>query len=409
MRLVAAAMAGVLILGACGKGPLPSSAAPDPTPAGVPAPAKDRLAVASARGVSIVDVAAGKVERDLPHGIMAPDRQAYWAVEPGQRSTSIRKLDPLSGSELTKYAVPGSYDLPQAYGPRADAISSNGRFLTLVAREGHAFGFTVVDLRDGSEKGSARLPGTFSFDAIDDLGTSLYLLEHPQPGVARFNVRLYDLAAKALSPSVIVDAKRPQPVAADLARGTMGGIYHATATAGMWHLGLYVSTTRGPVVHALNMTARFAFCLLELAGMPTHRSAWAIAPAPSGDRAFVVNAATGAFASVATSDLTMATRSFNVQQGRDGDLRASAVVSRDGSLLYATGGKGVLVIDLRTLSLKAQLLADRAFASVMVSPDGERLFVLDQAGTISRLDPRSGEVLGVIASLPRAVSILAIE
>lgn len=409
MRFVAASMALVLVAAACGRDPLPETAAPEPTPAGDPAPVKERLVVAHARGVSIVNIAAGKVERDLPHGIMSPDRNAYWAIEPGQRTTSIRKLDPSSGTEIAKYGIAGSYDLPKAYGPRADAISSNGRFLTLVAPETDAFGFTVVDLRDGSEKGSARLPGTFSFDAIDDLGTSLYLLEHPQPGVARFNVRLYDLAVKTLSPSVIVDGKRPQPSAADLARGTMGGIYHATATAGMWHLGLYVSTTRGPVVHALNMTARFAFCLLELAGMPTHRSAWAIAPAPSGDRAFVVNAATGGFASVTTSDLTMATRSFKVQQGRDGDLRATAVVSRDGASLYATGGKGVLVIDLRTLSLKAQILADRELTSVMVSPDGGHLFVLDRAGTISRIDARTGEDLGAIAHLPSAVSIVALE
>lgn len=409
MRVVAVAVAFSLVLAACGRDPLPAGTVPDPTPAGDPAPLKERLVVAHARGVSIVNVAAGKVERDLPHGIMSPDQKTFWAVEPGQRTTSIRKLDPATGTELAKYAVTGSYDLPKAYGPLADAISSNGRFLTLVAPETDAFGFTVVDLRDGSERGSARLRGTFTFDAIDDLGMSLYLLEYPQPGVHRYNVRLYDLGTRQLLPQAIVDAKAAQPTPADLARGTMGGIYHASTTAGQWHLGLYVSTTRGPVVHALNMTARWAFCLIELANMSTHRAAWAIVPAPSSGRAFAVNAATGAFASIDTTTLGMATRSFRVEPGRDGDLRGSAVVSRDGSRLYATGGRGVLVIDAHTLTLKAQLLTERELASVMVSADGHELYVLDRGGVVSRIDARSGEDLGVIARLPGAVGILASE
>ncbi len=108
--------------------------------------------------------------------------------------------------------------------------------------------FSVVDLKAGREHRRARLQGTFTFDAIDEFGTSLYLLEHPQAGTDRYNVRLYDLSADTLAPNAIVDQKAAAPTAADLRRGTMGGIYHASATAALWHLGLYTNTSKGPVV-----------------------------------------------------------------------------------------------------------------------------------------------------------------
>jgi hypothetical protein len=395
------------LLAACGTGPVRSDSG-DRSQTDEAIVVNDRLYVARDGGVAVVNVATGKVERELPAGIMSPDRSIYWAVEPAA-TTLVRKLDPQSGTELARIAVPGMADLPRAYGrPLPDAISANGRFLVLAALSG-APSFTVIDLEKGVERASAKLPGNFTFDAIDDLGTSLYLLEHPQPDVSKYNVRLYDISTKTLAAQAIVDQKSGIPTAADLAKGTMGGLYHASATVGLWHFGLYTSVSKGPVVHALNMTSRYASCLLELAGMTTHRAGWAIVSSTKPERAFVVNAASGAFASLDATTLQMAKREFSVQKGRDGDLRGSAVVTPDGSRLYATGGKGILVVDAHTLSMKAQYLTDREFASVMVSADGSRLYALDRDGAISRIEPGSGRDLGIVAQLPSAVSIVRID
>ncbi len=397
----------IVLAAACGKGPIPTQGT-DAAVTPDASPANDRLYVARTNGgLTIVDLAADKAVRDLPPGVMAPDRSAYWTVEPGP-TTIVRKLDPASGQELTRYAVNGTFDLPRGYGPLADAISSNGRFLTLTRPGGDAFGFTVIDLRDGMERGRATLRGSFTFDAIDDLGGSLYLLEHPQPSAPeRYNVRLFDLLAGALLPSAIVDQKAAVPTAADLARGTMGGLYHASAVAGAWHFGVYTNVTKGPVVHALNMTARFASCLFDVTSATSHPSAWAIATTPA--RAFVVNAASGAFVSIDAGTLMTAKRTFSVEPGAEAGLRGSAVVTPDGKRLYATGGKGIVVVDAHTLSMKAQYLTDRQFTSVIVSSDGSRLYAMERSGAIARIDPATGREVGIVVSVPSAVSTVRID
>ena len=395
------------VLAACGTGPV-RSVGTDRTRTDDVVTVNDRLYVTRSGGLSVVNVATGKVERELPEGVMAPDRSAYYAVEPGTAITMVRKLDPASGMELGRIAVTGAFDLPRAYGPLPDSISANGRYVVLVGTT-EPSNFAVLDLREGKETSRAKLQGSFTFDAIDDLGTSLYLLEHPRAGTDLYNVRLFDLGTNALSPQAIVDQKAAVPTPADLARGTMGGIYHASASANMWHFGLYVNATKGPVVHALHMTARYASCLLDLTSMTTHRAAWTILPSPAHDRVFVLNAGSGAFASLDAATLQMAKRTFTVQAGREADLRGSAVVTGDGTRVYATGGKGILVVDARTLSMRGQYLADREFVSVMVSADGTRLYALDREGAISRIEPGTGRDLGIVAKLPSAVSIVRID
>lgn len=366
----------------------------------------DRLLVASPAGLSVVDVATGKVDRQLPPGILTPDRSAYWTVEPGD-TTVARKLDIATGDEVDRIALPGRFDLPRQYGPLADALSANGRYLVLVGANGGS-SFVVLDTTKGNEKARASMTGSFTFDAIDEYGTSLYLLEHPDPTATRYNVRLFDLSEGTLISKAVVDAKSPAPSAADLAKGTMGGIYHASAVAGLWHFGLYTSATRGPVVHSLNMVSRYAFCLFTLSDAATHAAAWSIVPAPNGDRVFAVNPANGSFASIMADSLQTAKRTFAVAATANA-VRGGAAITADGTRLYATGGQGILVVDAHTLSMKAQYLADQQFASVMVSPDGTRLYALAVDGAISRIEPGTGRDLGVVARLPDAVSILEVR
>lgn len=388
-------------------GYVPRSTGTETTPTDDAVTVNDRLYVARPSGLAVVSVATGALERELPEGLLSPDRASLYVVDRAGADTVVRTLDPSSGRENGRMRVSGAFAIPRSgYGPVPDALSANGRFLVL---DGATPGsFAVIDLRSSQERTRFDLKGPFTFDAIDDYGSSLYLLEHPQPGTDRYNVRLYDLGLGLLSSQLIVDQKSAQPTAGDIARGTMGGIYHSAATAGLWHFGLYTSSSSGPVVHALNMTSRFAFCVRTLSGASTFREAWSIVPSPKGDRVFALNAANGAFASIKADSLDVAQRTFSVRAASSA-AHGSAVVSHDGSRLYATGGRGILAVDLHTLSLKGQYLAERDFASVMVSADGTRLYVLGTDGTVNRVEPSTGRDLGVVARLPNAVAIVRID
>ena len=119
MRAVAVA-ALALILAACGG----TALAPRATaPVASLAPAHDRLFVAGPRGTSVVDVASGKVERELPPGILSGDRSVCWTASHAGATTVARRLGPATGAELGLIAVPGAYELPRAYVPLADALA----------------------------------------------------------------------------------------------------------------------------------------------------------------------------------------------------------------------------------------------------------------------------------------------
>lgn len=397
----------LMLVIACGQTPARSFPAGSSTDAA--APTADKLLVARADGVSVVEVASGKVLRELPAGVTAADRSAHYVVETRQTDTLVRAIDPATGSELKQAVILGTFELPIGYGPRADALSRNGAFLVLGGPAGAKSGFVVLDTTEMREKARIDLDGSFTFDAIDEQARSLYLLEHPRPHSHLYNVRFVDLSTGLLAPRAIVDQKASSPNAEQLARGTMGGIYHSSVTAGGFHFGFYTHPTKGPVIHSLHLADRWARCLIDLGLKDTHKAQWAIAAAPREESLYVINGATGVFAAVSTRTLQVVARQLAVEQAPDHDLRGAAVVSPDGSRLYVTGGNGILVIEPRTMALRGQYLRDREFSSVMVSGDGTRLYALGTDGAISRIEANTGRDLGVVARLPAAVSLLSID
>lgn len=398
---------GLMLVIACGQ--TPARPLPAGTSSDAAAPTADRLLVARADGLSVVEVASGNVLRELPPGVTSADRSTHYVVEARQTDTLVRAIDPATGAELKQAVIAGKLELPSGYGPRADALSRNGTFLVLGGPAGAKGAFVVLDTTDLREKARIDLEGVFTFDAIDEQARSLYLLEHPRSDSHLYNVRLVDLSTGVLSPRAIVDQKASSPTPEQLARGTMGGVYHASTSAGGFHFGFYTHPTKGPVIHSLHLSQRWARCLIDLADRSTHKAQWAIATSPKGDLLYTVNAATGAFASVRTSDLQVTARPIGIDQGRHTGVRGTAVVSGDGTRLYAAGGKGILAIDPRAATLKGQFLTDREFVSVMVSGDGTRLYALEASGVISRIEPNTGRDLGVVARLPAAVGLLRVD
>jgi hypothetical protein len=87
-------------------------------------------------------------------------------------------------------------------------------------------------------------------------------------------------------------------------------------------------------------------------------------------------------------------------------IRGGAVLSPDGRTLYAAGTTGIAVIDTASLASRAPWATDSSFDSFTLSPDGVRLYgINDQFGKIRIVRTTDGAVLGEIkpASYPGEV------
>src|SRR5258705_8940258 len=77
----------------------------------------------------------------------------------------------------------------------------------------------------------------------------------------------------------------------------MAGVFHASVegTLNAWHLSLYFNPGRRPFIHALNVNARYATCILDLpvGSGPAAPGYWTVALAPSGKDLYATNAIEG--------------------------------------------------------------------------------------------------------------------
>lgn len=403
--LFAAAM-----LGACGT--------PPPTTASLatvaPPPASEQIYLRADRGVTVIGQ-SGAALRELPRGVPAPDWSAFYAVEPGD-TTSVRVLDPLTGQERKSIKVSGRYDLGGAYRVAPSGLSRNGAQLALEAAPTPAeSGFAIVDLRTGSVK-RISVPGEMTVDVVSDDGTTLYLVEHKPDD--RYNVRLFDLRTERLQEKPIVDLKQIElSTPASVSRGLMAGVYQAAVdgTLSSWHFSLYFNPGRRPFIHALNVTGRYATCILDLpvSSGPSASGFWTVALAPSGKHLYATNAVEGTVTRYDADTLQSLAwrslkRSANVPTSSI-DPTTAAVVSPEGYRLYVVAEAGVVVVDTATLGLKAHLVPDRALRSIALTADGRRLYGLSADGTkVWALDAMTGQPLATL-SIPAAASIARVR
>ncbi len=196
-----------------------------------------------------------------------------------------------------------------------------------------------------------------------------------------------------------------------IAKGLMAGVYH-TSVAGKlngWHFSFYFGRT--PFVHALNVAARYATCILDVptAAGPAARGFWTLALTPNGKSLYATNAIQGVITKYDADTLgRSATRELQRVAGTPSatiDPPTAAAISPDGYRLYVVAEAGILVIDTTTLDLKAHLAGDRALRSLVLTPDGRRLYALSADGTtVWALDAMSGQPLATLA-VPVATSI----
>ena len=391
------------LIAACGGSTPPLSRDLPAAPTSAPRPA--RLLVEGDDATAILDAATGQpVANALPGGVLSPgkDRIVRRAKDGGD--TILEAID-LGGRATPKLRLAGDYGFPNTYGAAPSGFSPNGAWLVLVSRDETESRFQVVDVARWALGPLVTLGTRFTFDAIHNDGTAMYLVEHPVAGGTSYNVRLFDLRTRMLNPGIIFD--KTSIAQYDPTVGLMDGTFHVAVApkGGLWSYGLYMRPNGSPFVHALNVPGGYAQCIVDLEGKWTATSMFSMAMTDDGGRLYVVDASNGSL-SVIDGDTHAVIRraTFTGRRSDAGARTASAVLSRDGTRLYATSTRGIAMITTPDATLKGWLASDLAVSSLAISVEGSRLYALADGG-ISVVDPVSGKMLTRLADAPNARAI----
>jgi DNA-binding beta-propeller fold protein YncE len=313
----------------------------------------------------VIDPGSGRVLRSLPAGTPAPDWRSLYRVAAG----ALQVLDPLTGGLRATHPVP-------AWATDVHA-SADGRWLVL---SGSGDRFQVQDTAWMSAPLPVALSGRFSFDGISADGRRLYLLE--RLGGDDYRVRMYDLGARALDPSVIVDKT-------DLSDHMTGVALNGFTTSdGTMRLTLYEHGESGAFVHALALDpdARFAFCV----DLPGPAQGWAFVQAPNGQVFYAVNASAGLVLQLTSQENSPPAVRRGAVQAANG--LTTAAMAPDGGTLYVGSGSGVVAVDartMRTMKTRTHVLTGLAVTGVGVAPDGRAVYAAVDGTRMVRLDPRT--------------------
>ncbi|TMC69054.1 MAG: hypothetical protein E6J13_12285 [Chloroflexi bacterium] len=377
------------------------------------AAANDQLVLRTTSAIQVWD-AKGALVRSVGRAVASPDGSIYYALE-GASPTTLRWIDAKSGRTITQLAVDGSFAFADERTVGPSGFSPNGRWLVLVGAADATSGFAVIDTKLLKVAALVQVPGSFSYDAISDDGTSLYLIEQISQQAARnlglntpygYRVRVYDLPTAKLSETLVVDVKLASQTLANNAEtrvdGFMTGIYQSSVPSrdGLWNFSFYYNPNRGPFIHVLHLNSRSAFCILDLPDPPNgydKRLGWSLALAPSGKTLYAVNGALGLVSSIDATTLTV-TRTDTIAglpstSATAPAFSSSPAVSQDGRKLWFAAARGIALVDTSGFALRGLFLADRVIRSISVSPDGHRVYALSDEGTVWMIDATTGRQL----------------
>ncbi len=375
----------------------------------------DELVVRTSSAVQVWS-AKGHLVRSLSRSVSSPDGSVYYTLE-GASPTTLRWTDAKTGDPITQLTLPGAYAFASEVGPAPTGFSPNGRWLVLVGDIGAKSSFAIVDTSLVRLAAFAKVSGMFTYDAISDDGSSLYLIERMTPDAARqlpgvnpeygYRVRVYDVPAAFLSETLVVDVKLAAETNSNNAEtridGIMTGIYQSSVPSrdGRWNFSFYYNPNRGPFIHVLHLDSRSAFCILDLpivSGGYEKRLGWSLALTSSGKTLYAVNGPLGLVSVIDATTLKVGRTATvtGLPVPASTASAASATVSQDARKLYFTADRGVALVDTSDLSLRGLFLEDRVITSVSLSPDGHRLYALSAEGMVWMLDATTGRQLGQI-------------
>jgi len=394
MRRLLLAACGLVLVAGCGMVP------PGPLAAG-DFRLYEAASTSSSQLVAVIDPLSQTALSRLPLGALSPDGKHLYTMG----SNTLQDIDPHSGAIVRTLKLPAPSSLPPAtLGGIPGGLSQNGQWLVL--KIGGAEGSSHMLLVDTSQfKVVTRidLDGYFEFDAIDNSGTRLYLIEYTNITQGYYRVRVYDVAAGQLGSYTVIDKGgngTPEPMTGV----RLSGVF---SPDGQWLYSVYARQGSGAFVHALNLTMPFAFCLdLPDSGSPADAFHWSLALTADGKHLYAANGAMGSVTQidnldgynpsiVRTKKIGSAGASANalVQNVEAKELGANgAVLSGDGATLVTSGATGLIWIDTSTLTVRSQQLRTWTVWSLIGSPDGSRVYALNDAGAIAELSMSDGRV-----------------
>ena len=394
MRRLLLAVCGLALVAGCGRVPLAPLAAGDFR-------LYEAASTSSSQLVAVINPHSQIAESRLPLGALSPDGAHLYTVS----SNTLQDIDPHSGQVVRSLRLPGSFNLPPAtLGGIPGGLSQNGEWLVLQTSGAQASShMLLISTAQLKVTNAIDLDGTFVFDAIDNTGTRLYLIEYTNITQGYYRVRVYEVGAGQLGPYTVIDKGgngTPEPMTGV----RLSGVF---SPDGQWLYSVYARQGSGAFVHALNLTMPFAFCLdLPNSGSPADGFHWSLALTADGKHLYAANGAMGSVTQIDNLDgynpsivrtkqvgVPGATANALVQNVEAKELGANgAVLSHDGATLVTTGTTGLIWIDTATLSARSSQLTKWTVWSLLASPDGSRVYALNDAGAIAELSMSDGRM-----------------
>lgn len=410
-----AAASAILASCAAGAGDQPASAT------------NDELVLRTASAIQVRDT-KGELLHSFGRAVASPDGSVYYALD-GASPPTLQWIEARTGRTITRLALPGPFIFADESGPAPTGLSPNGRWLVLVGQSGATSSFAVIDTALLKLVATALVHGAYTYDAISDDGSSLYLTERIGAESARtfglnaaysYRVRVYDVPTSKLSETLVVDVKLASQTTANNAAtrldGIMNGIYQSSVPSrdGLWNFSFYYNPDRGPFIHVLHLNSRNAFCILDLPIVPggyEKRLGWSLALAPSGKTLYAVNGALGLVSAIDATTLQVL-RSETIAGLSSAtaapEAPARSAVSPDGRKLYFPAGHGVALVDTMDFALRGLFLSDRVVSSLSLSADGRRLYAMSSDGTVWLINALTGRHLAEIPTAG-AKTLLRVE
>src|SRR5258705_4581817 len=132
----------------------------------------------------------------LAGGALAPWLDLIVHLNSSRTKSAVSGVD-LAGHPVFDLALPGDYRVPNAYGAAPSGFSPNGKWLVLVSRDAADSRFAILDVAVAHPRvaTTVTLSARFTFDAIHNDGSAMYLIEHPVAGSTSYNVPFFDVAS----------------------------------------------------------------------------------------------------------------------------------------------------------------------------------------------------------------------
>jgi hypothetical protein len=354
--------------------------------------------------VAVIDTHSRATERRLPWGTPSPDGAHFYAIN----SNTLQDIDPHSGDVLRTLQLPGSFQMPPStLSGVPGGLSQNGRYLVLQTT-GHqriSSRMLLIDTQQFTVAKRIDLNGKFDFDAVNNNGQSVYVIEYPNAADIYYHVRIYDVVSGKLNPNSVVDKAEPNEIMTGI---RLSGVF---SPDGQWLYSVYARENKGAFVHALNLNQPFAICLdLPGAGWSTNMTGafqWSLAITADGRHLYAANGSMGLVTQIDNLD---GGRPSVVRSGKFGSAGSTAnlfvqdvaakemgphgaVVSSDGKTLVTAGATGLIWIDTGTLKVRSRVLTNWTVWNLAGSPDGAMIYAVNDSGAIAEISMAGARVV----------------